>query len=233
MSRFKLLMVFAIILSLAIPSFAKKVKTAECEKGVITDLRLNYTMECPENWKVKTYKEKEDEPQLLRVMMSQKNYRIDQQARDLGGDYTIPEIQVYARPAKMAPMEFLDSLKAAVHIHNSGDELINQLNLILTGEYVDMQEVVIAGENAIQARFKRNWKRELQADPDDPRYRQFGGLIVQDVHDVHEMFIFVHNGWLYVIQGLVEYQFYSEIQEEFRTIVSSMKFADMPETSME
>ena len=212
---------------LAVPVFAgKKTKTAEAKDGVLTDLKLNYTIDVPKNWKVKTFKEEEDKPAVMRALLTQKNYQINMEARDLDGDFTIPELQIYARPTTMTTQEFFDKLKNDVKSHLSDDDIINQLNLLISGEYFDSMHVVLCGEEAIKARYKRVWERHLQADPDDARYRHTGGLIVQTVTDVHEIYMFVHDGYLYVIQDFCEYEFYGQMIEEFANIVASMKFQD-------
>jgi hypothetical protein len=226
MHRAKVLLIIFMISIMVIPVAAKKTKTADVKDDVLTDLKLGYTIDVPDNWKVKTFKEKPDEPAVLRVLMTQKNYQINTQARDLNGDFTIPELQIYARPAKMTAQEFLDKLKHDVEVRSSDDDIINQMNLVLAGEFVGSQPVKLAGEDAIQALFKRNWERHLQADPDDPRYRQYGGLLVQSIHDNHDVFIFVHDGYLYVIQAFVEYEFYTQLHEEVARIISSMKFPE-------
>lgn len=226
MYKFKGLLVVLLIMLLAVPLMAKKVKTVDEKDGLVTDLRLKYTIQVQDNWKVKKFKEKTDEPKVFRTFFSQKNYQINADAREYDADFTIPEIQVYAMQTDMTPQVFMDSLEAAVKWHNSQNEIINKLNLIISGEYIQDKEVILAGEPCIQAFFKRSWERKLQADPDDPRYRHSGGLVVQDIYDVHIIYILSHSGWLYVLQGVAELEFYEQVEPEINEIIASLKFAD-------
>lgn len=228
MTKTKYFLIAALIAMLVIPAAAKKTKTATNENGVLTDQRIGYTMEVPDNWKVKTYKESEDNPAVLRVLMSQKNYQINREVEELDGDYIIPEIQVYARQDTMSPEGFLEKLKNAVELRNSGDDIISQLGLVMEGEFVQSGEAELGGLPVIVAYFKRNWERHLQADPGDPRYRHTGGLIVRETHDIHEVYILKHGGDLIVIQGLCEAEFYHNIlMAEFGKIIGSLKFGDI------
>ena len=226
MTKFKLFIAFMLVAVMAIPSAAGKVKTAKFKDNVLTEQRYNYTMNVLDNWKVKTFKEKDEKRKLLRALILQKTYRIHQAAKDLDADFTIPEIQIYARPDTTSPMTYLEQLRNDVKGHRSEDEITNQLNLILSGEFVGMQETILDNISTIQAVFKRQWRRELQADEDDNRYRQYGGLVVRDVHDVHEVYILNYNGCLYVIQAFAENEFYPMVKEEFREIIASIKFGD-------
>lgn len=224
MMKAKGLVIFIMVVMMVAPVMAGKTKTAECKDKVLTDLRYNFTIDVPDNWKSKTFKEKAEEPEALRALLTQKNYQINQQARDLGGEFIIPEIQIYVRPATMTTAEFLEKLKHDVELRSSDDKIINQMDLLLAGEFQVSQEFVLAGNKAIQALFKKPWKRQLQAEADDPKYRAFGGRIVQDVHNVHEVYIFEHNGNLFVINALVENEFYRIVTEEFANIISTLKF---------
>lgn len=226
MFKFKSLIVLFIIVFLAAPLMAKKVKTVEHKDGVVTDLRLNYTLNVLDNWKVKKYKEKEDDIKIMRTFFSQKNYQVNSEAKQFDGDFTIPEIQIYAIPTDMTPEVFVDTLKASVKSHNSNLKIVNKLNIIMSGEFIQQREVILAGEHCIQAFFKRNWDRHIQGDPNDPRLRAYGGLKVQSIHDVHLMYILSHDGWLYVMQGIVEAEFYSRLEPEFNQIIQSLKFND-------
>ncbi len=227
MLKVKGFIVFAIVVLLAIPSMAKKVKTVEEKDGVVTDLRLNYTLTVPNNWKVKKYKEKEDEPALMRTMFSQKNYLVNSDAKAFDGDFTIPEIQIYAMQTDMTPEAFFDSLKSAVKAHDSKLDIINKMNLVISGEFIQDREITLAGVHSMQAYFKRNWDRHIQGDPNDPRLRQYGGLMVQSIHDVHVVYAMNHNGWLFVIQGIAEAEFFTRVEPEFNQIISTMVFNDM------
>jgi hypothetical protein len=227
MFKSRLLTACLLIITLSIPALAGKTKTAIEKDGVVTDQKLKYTINVPDNWKVKTFKESDDKPEVFRLFLTQKNYQVNMDAKELDGDFTIPEMQFYARPADgTTAQDFFDKLKADVTRHLSDDDIINQLNLLITGEYIDSMHVKLFGEDVIKARYKRVWERHLQADPNDARYRHTGGLIVQTVTDVHEVYMFVHDGYLYVIQDFCEYEFYGQLVEEFANIVASMKFPD-------
>ncbi|MCD6161479.1 MAG: hypothetical protein J7K40_03580 [candidate division Zixibacteria bacterium] len=226
MIRCKYLIAVILIMLLAVPSIAKKVKTASNKDNILTDLRYHYTMDILKNWKIKTFKEKEEKPEVLRALLIQKNYRVNKEAKNLDADFTRPEIQIFARKDNITIEEFAELLKTDVKAHNSKDEIINQLNLLLSGEYIDMQTIEFGGEKAAQMFFKRRWERILQGDPEDPRYRHSGGRIVRDVIDVQEIYILNHNGNLIVIQACSEFEFYDTLKNEIFNIVSSIEFKE-------
>ena len=226
MFKVKHLMIAILVVVMAVPSLAGKVKTAKHKDNVLTDLRYGYTLDVPKNWKVKTFKEKSEKPEMLRALLLQKNYQINQQAKDLDADFTRPEIQIYVYSDTVSIDNFVEQLKSDVETHSSKHKLINQMNLILSGEYVGKQKIELGGVPAIQVFFKRQWKRIMQGEPYDPRYRERGGRIVRDVHDVHEIYILSHNDCLYVIQAIAENEFYFSVKNEFAKIISSIKLED-------
>jgi len=226
MLKIKFFISMILVIMMAVPSIAGKVKTAKHKDNILTDLRYGYTLDVLKNWKVKTFKEKPEEPEVLRALLLQKNYQINREARDLDADFTRPEIQIYVYPETVSADDFMEQLKSDVETHNSKHKLINQMNLILSGEYIGKQRVELGGAPAIQVFFKRQWKRIMQGDPYDPRYREHGGRIVRNVHDVHEVYILNHNDCLYVIQAITENEFYSTVRDEFAQIISSIKFED-------
>jgi len=232
MKKVKGLVIFMMVIMMAVPVAAGKTKTADCKNNVLTDLKYNYTFDVPDNWKTKTFKEKAEEPEVLRALLMQKNYQMNREVKDIGGDFIIPEIQIYVRPAKMTAAEFFEKLKHDVELRSSDDNIISQMNLILDGEFEVSDEVVLAGNKAIQALFKRPWERHLQAEADDPKYRAYGGRIVQDIHDVHEVYIFEHDGNLFVFNARVENEFYRMVTEEFAKIISSLKFPTTTEAAV-
>jgi len=231
MHKCKHFFILMIVFAMLVPLAAKKVKTGECKDNHYRDLRYGMTLEIPDNWKTKTFKEKEDKIKTFRALFVQKNYEVNLEARELGGDYTIPEIQVYVRPDTKTPAEFVDSLKAATMTHDSTDDIINQMNLVLSGQYVAAQEIEMAGVQVHQAYFKREWKREMQGDAADPRYSHYGGLVMRPVHDVHEVYVCSKDGNLYVIQAFAENEFYPRVQDEFARIISSLGFGNEPENT--
>lgn len=226
MAKVKILIVYVLTILIALPAIAGKQKTAEFKDSILGDNKLNYTLEVPKNWKVKTFKEKPEKPEILRAILLKKNYKINNEVKEFNGDFTIPEIQIYARLDEMTAEEFLETLKKDVQSHNSGDDIITQLNLILSGEFVGKEEIEIDSVPAIHTLFKRNYTRRLQGEPYDPRYRQHGGLIIRYEHDVHEVYVCKHQGYLIVIQGFSEREFYPQNREEFAKIFSSLKFAN-------
>ncbi len=226
MNRTKIILVLVLIAALNIPALAKKQKTAVFKDNVLSDQKLNFTLEVPKNWKVKTFKEEPEELSILRAVFLKKNYKINKEVKELGGDFTIPEIQIYARMDEMTPMEFLEILKKDIKSHNSEDDIITKLNLILSGEFLGKEEIELDGIPAIHALFKRKYTRRLQGDPSDPRYRQYGGLIIRSEHDVHDVYILKRNDYLIVIQFFSEREFYPPNRDEFTKILSSLKFND-------
>lgn len=211
----------AISVILPIPAvLGGKQKTAEFKDGLLKDTLFGYSLRVPKNWRVKVF----DEPSVLRAMLLKKNYEVNREVKDLGGDFTIPEVRLFSRPDTITATTFLDELKRSVLSHKSEDKIINQLELLLSGEFVTAQEVELAGNKCLQGIFRRNYTRELQTDPFDPKYRQYGGLIARNEYDVHEIYIFSKDGNLFVMQAFAEREFYPNNKDEFSTMLSSLNF---------
>lgn len=222
MPKRKLVITLIIGLTLAAAVFAGKVKSGDYKNGILTDSQLGYTLSVPDNWRVKVF----DEPTVQRVLMVKRNYEINKMVKDLGGEFTIPEIRIFVRPDSMSPMDFLNKLKEAVEVHKTEDNIISQLDLVKTGEFSMMQEIKLDSVPAIQAIFKKNYQRKLEVDPNDPHFRQYGGLLVQNEHLVNELYLFKRNGQLYVIHAFSEREFYPINKEEFWKIIGSIVFTD-------
>jgi len=211
-----------LVLSFLSSMASAKQKSAEFKDGKLTDSSLGYSLQIPKNWRVKTF----EEPSLIRAMLIKKNYEVNREVKDLGGDFTIPEIRLFSRPDTISPAGFVEELKRSLLSHKSEDRIINQLELLLTGEYLSAQETEIAGNKCIQTLFRRNYTRELQVDPFDPKYRQYGGLIARNEYDVHEIYVFRSGDNLFVIQAFAEREFYPGNKEEFAKILGSLTFAN-------
>jgi hypothetical protein len=214
MNGVRFFLVLTLVTALTMPALAKKQKTAVFKDNVLNDQKLNFTLEIPE------------EPAILRAVLLKKNYKINKEVKELGGDFTIPEIQIYARLDEMTPAEFRETLEKNIQSHNSEDDIITKLNLILSGEFLGKEDIELDGIPAIHALFKRNYTRRLQGDPSDPRYRQYGGVIIRSEHDVHEVLILKQQDYLVVIHGFSEREFYPQNREEFAKIFNSLKFID-------
>jgi hypothetical protein len=222
MPKCKLLMTLMTGLILTTLVFGGKVKSGDYKNGILTDSQLGYTMSIPDNWRVKVF----DEPAVERVLMIKRNYEVNKNVKDLGGEFTIPEIRVFARPDSLTPTEFLDKLKGELVTHKTTDNIISQLDLVTAGEYSLMQELKLDSIPAIQAIFKKNYQRKLEVDPNDAHYRQYGGLLVENEHIVHELYLLKHNGQLFVFHAFAEREFYPMNKEEFKKIIGSIVFAD-------
>jgi hypothetical protein len=221
MPKWKSITIIFIGLALTTIAFGAKSKSGDYKNGILTDSQMGYTMVIPDNWRVKVF----NEPSIQRVLMIKRNYEINKTVKELGGEFTIPEIRVFARPDSMTPAEFLDKLKGDVDIHKTQDDIISQLELLSGGEFSQAQDIVLDSIPAIKAIFKKNYERKLEVDPNDAHYRQYGGLLVQNEHLVHELYIFKRNGRLFVIHAFAEREFYPINKDEFNKIIGSISFA--------
>lgn len=219
-----------LVLIICGPVWAGKIPTAELKNDTLQVFGPNFSLEVQKNWKVKTFKEKADEPDVLKAMLRQKNFQINQEAKNYGGDYTIPEIQIFARKDTLSAGKFIERLINDVNLRSSDDNIINSLNLLLAGEYVTTQQVNLGGQPTFQAFFKRNWERHMTADPGDPHYRQHGGLIVRPVNDVNEIYALNYQGYLIVIQAYAEFEFYQTVKEEIDKLLLTLSFPDAGKT---
>ncbi len=221
MPKCRLITILFVGLALATTGFAGKVKSGDYKNGILTDSQLGYTLSIPNNWRVKVF----DEPALQRVLMIKRNYEINKMVKDLGGEFTIPEIRIFARPDSLSPIEFLNRLKDDIAVHKTNDNIISQLELLNSGEFSQVQDMKLDSIPAIKAIFKKNYERKLEVDPNDAHYRQYGGLLVQNEHLVHELYIFKRGGQLFVIHAFAEREFYPMNKEEFGKIIGSIVFA--------
>lgn len=226
MNLAKIFIASLLALTICEPIWAGKIPTAEVKNDTLHVLDADFMLEVPKNWKVKTFKENADEPEVLKAMLRQKNYQINLEAKNYSGDYTIPEMEIYARKDTLSAQNFIDRLIHDVNLRSSDDDIINNLNLLLEGEYVTTQQVSLGGQPTVQAFFKRNWERHMTADPGDPHYRQHGGLILRKVNDVHEVYALNYHDYLIVIQAFVEYEFYQTVKEEIDKILLTLSFPD-------
>jgi hypothetical protein len=220
MPKGRMIMTLMIGMILTTLVFGGKVKSGDYKNGILTDSQLGYTLSIPDNWRVKVF----NEPAVERALMIKRNYEVNKTVKDLGGEFTIPEIRIFARPDSLTPIEFLDKLKAEIATHKTNDNIISQLELVTSGEYSMMQEMKLDSIPTVKAIIKKNYERKLEVDPNDARYRQYGGLLVQNEHIVHELYIFKHNGQLFIIQALAEREFYPMNKDEFNKLVGSIVF---------
>lgn len=212
----------AVVLSLAwAPSaLAKKEKTALFKDGVLKDLKYNYSLNVSSNWKVKEFKE----PSVERAFLEKKNYSVNREVQTYGGDYTIPTVLIYVQEFNGSVGDFEALLKKSVEEHQSNNEVISKLGLLVDGEFVISGDVAIDSTRARQVILKRNYKRLLSADaygrstrPTDQPERYIND------HEVHEIYLIKKDSLLYIIQAFSEREFYQENKVEFDALILSLK----------
>lgn len=201
-------------------SFAKAKKTGQVEKNVYTDSRFGFEITGLDNWKVKA----EKEPCVVRVMMSQRNYKASTIA---GADkYTtsIPTILVLADTTCLSLQELDESLFGDGKLLQNKEGLAVKLDLFSNSEVLEVHDVMI---DSIPAR-DYTLKQPYRKTGDDPRVRDpvhGSTVIIKDFVAGHLIF-FKKGENVYLVQSSCEREFYYPVNSEFQKIIASWRFLD-------
>ena len=212
----RLVMAAVIIMISASAVFAKKPSTVEFKDNVLKDSVCGYTLNIAKNWKVVKF----NEPNIQRVYLQKKNYSVNPKLKEMGGDYTIPTVTIFSEKFDGTPENFEALIKKCLEEHKSDDKIVNQMGLLVNGEFINSSQVTIDSSMARQVLMKRNYKRVLTGD------NLSGGINYINDHEVHEIYIMKKGDNIYVIQCYCEREYYLENQDDFHSIVSSFKFID-------
>ncbi len=199
---------------------AKAKKTGEVEKTVYTDSKYGFQVTGLKNWKMKA----EKEPSLVRVVMTQRNFKVSTIA---GADkYTtsIPAILILADTTSLSLEEFEESLLGEGKLLKNKEDFMLKLDLLANSEVLEVHDVMIDSIPARDYTLKQPYKKTGE----DPRIRDpiHGSLvIIKDFVAGHVIF-FKKGRTVYVVQSSCEREFFYPVHSEFQKIIASWNSLD-------
>jgi len=209
---------FLLFLS-ATGSFAKE-KTGEVKDNTYTDSKFGFQITGLQNWKVK----KEGEPSLVRVFMTQKNYKVSTVPGASKYNTAIPTILVLADTTSLS-LEQVDTclIKTGKGLDNQDDFAI-KLDLIRNSEIVEFHDIAVDSITAREYVLKKPYKKTGE----DPRVRDpiFGSQVIIEDFLAGRVILFKKGRNLFVVQFSCEREFFYPNDSEFQKIIGSWKFMD-------
>lgn len=217
---FILLVAFIFAVSGATSPFAKPQKTGEVKKNLYTDSKFGFQITGLGNWKVKNQKE----PSLLRLIMTQKNYKVSSIAGASKYTTSIPAVLVMADTTSLSLAEVEECLlKKGKALSNQDDYLI-KLDLIPNSEFLEVHDVIIDSVPARDYILKQPYKKTGE----DPRVRDpiFGSSVIIQDFVAGRVILFKRGNNLYVVQFSCEREFFYPTDSEFQKMMGSWKFIE-------
>ena len=208
-----------LILSVTSPCFAKKKKTGEVKKNVYSDSKFGFQITGIPNWKVKT----EKEPSLLRVFMTQKNYKMSRAPGASRHTTAIPTILVLADTTSLSLAEVESCLFHKGKKLKNKDDYMIKLDLIPNSEYLGIGDVMIDSLPARMYTLQQKYKRTVE----DIRKRAspLGSTVIIEDFLAGHVILFKKGNNIYLVQFSCEREFFAPTNEEFQKIMKSWKFA--------
>jgi len=210
---------FFVILS-ATNSYPKAEKTGKAEKNIYTDSKFSFQITGLKNWKVKTQKE----PSLVRVIMTQKNYKVSSIPGASRYTTTVPSILVLADTTSLSLKQVEKCLLQDGKLLQNKADFIIKLDLIPNSEHLAIHDVIIDSVPAIDNTIKQPYKKTGEDIRErDPIYGS--SVIIQDFLAGH-VILFKKGKNIYVVQFSCEREFYYPTNSEFQKIIGSWKFTE-------
>ncbi|KPK99734.1 MAG: hypothetical protein AMJ91_06505 [candidate division Zixibacteria bacterium SM23_73_3] len=210
---------FFVILS-ATNSYPKAEKTGKAEKNIYTDSKFGFQITGLKNWKVKTQKE----PSLVRVIMTQKNYKVSSIPGASRYTTTVPSILVLADTTSLSLKQVEKCLLQDGKLLQNKADFIIKLDLIPNSEHLAIHDVIIDSVPAIDNTIKQPYKKTGEDIRErDPIYGS--SVIIQDFLAGH-VILFKKGKNIYVVQFSCEREFYYPTNSEFQKIIGSWKFTE-------
>jgi hypothetical protein len=219
MRRLKMiLMALGLILLVTHPCFAKKKSTGEVKKNVYTDSKFGFQITGLANWKVKS----EKEPSLLRVLMTQKNYKISTASGSAQYTTAIPTILILADTTSLSLADVESSLfQNGEKLKNREDYMMN-LDLIPNSEYLGIGDVTVAGLPARLYTLQQKYKKTIEDIKQ--RTSPMGNTVIIEDFLAGHVLLFKKGNNLYIVQFSCEREFFAPTNEEFQKIIKSWQF---------
>jgi hypothetical protein len=215
-----LLMVLILFVAGVSGSLAKPGKTGEVEKNVYTDSKFGFQITGLDNWKVKATKE----PSLVRVAMTQKNFKVSSIPGADKHTTTIPTIIILADTTSLTLEQFEECLMGKGKLLQNKEEFMLRLDLLFNSETLESHDVTMDSMPARDYTLKQPYKKTGE-DPrvNDPIYGS--EVIIKDFVAGHVV-LFKKGNIIYVVQSSCEREFYYPVTSEFQKILASWKSLD-------
>jgi hypothetical protein len=207
----------------AASSNAKAEKTGKVEKNVYTDSQFGFQITALKNWKVKHQKE----PSLVRLIMTQKNFKVSTIPGASQYTTAIPAILILADTTSLSLKQVEESLLKEGKLLQTRDEFMIKLDLISNSEYLEIHDVMIDSAPGRDYTLKQPYKKTGE----DIRVRDpiFGSsVIIKDFLAGH-VILFKKEKNIYIVQFSCEREFYYPANSEFQKIMDSWKFSEQIE----
>jgi hypothetical protein len=195
-------------------------KTGEVKDNVYTDAKFGFRITGLQNWKVK----KQNEPSLVRVLMTQNNYKTSSIPGASKYTTTIPSILVLADTTSLSLQQVEDCLLKSGKGLGDQQEFAIKLDLIPNSEISEIHDITVDSIPARDYILKQPYKKTGE----DPRVRDplYGSqVIIQDYLAGH-VIIFKKGRNVYVVQSYCEREFFYPTDSEFQKIIGSWEFLD-------
>jgi hypothetical protein len=195
-------------------------KTGEVKDNVYTDASFGFRITGLANWKVKN----QNEPSLVRVIMTQKNYKTSTIPGSSKYTTTIPSILVLADTTSLSLEQVEDCLLKSGKGLGDQDQFAIKLDLIPNSEILEIHDLTVDSVPARDYVLKQPYKKTGE----DPRVRDplYGSqVIIQDFLAGH-LIIFKKGHNVYVVQSSCEREFFYPTDSEFQKIIGSWGFLD-------
>lgn len=209
-----------LILSVVSPCFAKKKKTGEVKKDVYTDAKFGFQITALDNWKVKTRKE----PSLLRVFMTQKNYKMSRIPGASKYTTAIPSILILADTTSLSVAEVETCIFQKCDKLENEDDYIMQLDLIHNAEYLGIGDVTLDSLPARMYTLQQKYKKVVEDEKE--RTSPLGSSVIIEDFLAGHVILFKKDKNIYVVQFSCEREFFAPTNEEFQKIMKSWKFIE-------
>jgi len=213
------LTLITLILSGMNPCFAKKENTGEVKKNEYTDAKFGFQVTALPNWKAKT----EKEPSLLRVFMTQKNYKVSTATVSAQHTTAIPTILILADTTSFSLAEVESCLFQKSEKLKNRDDYMLKLELIPNSENLGTGDVTIAKLPARMYTLQQKYQRVVEDIRERSSSPSGGTVIIEDFLAGH-VILFKKGNNLYMVQFSCEREFFAPTNEEFQKIIKSWKF---------
>lgn len=206
-----------LLLLVSTPCLAKE-KTGEVKKNVYTDSRFSFQITALPNWKVKA----EKEPSLLRVLMTQKNYKVSKTSDASQYTTAIPTVLILADTTSLSLAQVESCLFQKGEKLKNRDDYMIKLDLIPNSEYLGIGDVMMDSLPARMYTLQQKYKKT--GEDIKERTSPMGSTVIIEDFLAGHVILFKKGNGIYIVQFSCEREFFAPTNEEFQKIMKSWKF---------
>jgi hypothetical protein len=168
----------------------------------------------------------EKEPSLLRLVMTQKNYKASNIPGSTQYTTSIPTIIILADTTSLTLKQVAQSLLEQKEFLANRNEFLLKLDLIANSEYLGIHDITVDSIPARDYTLKQPYKKTGEdIRVHDSMYGS--SVIIQDFLAGHVV-IFKRDKNIYILQFSCEREFFYPTNVEFQKILASWKFSPQP-----